>query len=352
MYRPVLPLVLIAIVTSGAFACAPTTTTTARGTTASATAPAPAPAILAEPLVFLAGGTLRARLPEGERQPDTGREPSPGVLVPSIHVVRRSYGTLSLTAVDTGERVDDDDFRPRVAESERTLRCVQGNAPFPVAIDVPGPFDMRIVGFVSDVACPGTRAPEARLWVRTVDGSVITITFGCLSTACLPDRANLLEAFVASITAGAPTQAPAGTRVFGPSSHLTISVEVPEGYFVRSTVGASTNTYELFRRHRMGAPWDSVSFKFLLDRARGSLRDDYARNGVRVRMVRGVLAGRRTRFLELKYRGRTERVVRLSLSDASLDVGMVGTTSQSLAELRSIVTAARFSWAEGAAAEQ
>ena len=269
------------------------------------------------------------------------------MLVPSIHVVRRQWGTLSLTAVDTGELAGDD-FRARVSENERTLRCVQSSVPFPVALELDGPAGIKIVGFVSDVACPGTRAPEARLWVRTADRSVINVTFGCLSNACLPDRAHLLEEFVASITAGSPTLAPAGTRTFGPSSHLQVSVQVPEGYLVRSAVGASTNTYELFRRHRMGDPWDSVSFTFVLARAGGSLRDDYARGGARMRMVRGVLAGRRTRFLELKYRGRTERIGRLSLDDASLDVGIVGTSSEALSELRGIVTDARFSWEQTA----
>jgi hypothetical protein len=349
MVRFPLLLVLLAASTSHrALTCAATTTTSTTSTSRVATHdPEPVDSTLAEVPTPLAGGALRARLPRGTLASEPSRERTNGVLVQSIHVVRRSFGTVSLTAVDTGERVGED-FRARVAETERTLRCVRNaSVPFPVAHEVEGPSGTKIIGIVSDVACPGTRPPEARIWVRTEDGSVICITFGCLSNSCLPDRANVLEEFVRSIDAGTPTEAPAGTRTFGPSSSLMVSVEVPEGYFVRSTVGEARNTYEIFRRHDMGEPRPSVSFTFLLTRSRNSLREDYARQEARTRMVRGLLAGQRTRFLELKYRGRTERIGRLTLGAADLDVGIVGTNAASLSELRAIVAAAHLPTGEG-----
>lgn len=311
----------------------------ARTTSAPTTAETPSP--LADEIVDLAGGALRARLPRGPIVPNvTEIIPAPGVLVPSVQVVTRENGNLRIVAVDTGERAGDGPFAELAKASERPLRCLQPTSEISPSIDAVIEGGLEIVGFTSAAACPATRPTDGRLWVRAPDASVYTITFTCLDEGCMPDRTTLLATFVSTVRAGTPTTAPAGARAFGPSDALRVTVDVPEGYFVRDTEGAHARTYEIFRRQPMGAAWESASFTFLFTPSPNSLADDYGRADARMRTVRGTLAGKRVRFLEIRYGERTERFARTSLEGADMDVGIVGASPEALAELRAIVARA------------
>ena len=51
--------------------------------------------------------------------------------------------------------------------------------------------------------------------------------------------------------------------------------------------------FEIFRRRALGAPGEGVSFSFLAQASGGSVRDDYAREGARVRNVNATIGGHR-----------------------------------------------------------
>ena len=327
-------------------ACAPTSAggtprTTAREARERARQAPPDP--LADESIALAGGALRARLPRGAvaaSDPRAVPTPAPGMLVPSVHIVQRETGSLHILARDTGE-LGGPDFRTYVEASELDARCVASGGAVPAAFDAHIAGGIEIIGFTATESCPGTTAPSARLWVRTAEGNVSTITFSCLDDGCFPDRTSILGHFVASLAPGSPQTAPAGTRTFGPSDDLMITVTVPEGYVVRYTHSATTDAYEIFERQPMGSPWTGASFTFVRTPSPNPLRDDYGRADARMRMVGGKLAGRRTHFLEIRYGERTERFARVRLGEGEFDVGIVGATPTNLRVLGAILNSAR-----------
>jgi hypothetical protein len=296
-------------------------------------------AILADAPTSIAGDTLRARLPRGTLAPADATPATPGMLTRSVHVVQRAQGNVSITAVDTA-RSAPEEFATRVVDLERRARCAETPDGITPVTSAPAPAGLEVVVFTPETACPGATPAAARLWVKTADASVISITFECSAAGCMPDRAALVDAFIGSLTAGVPTPAPAGTRSFGPTPELMVTVTVPEGFLVRASEGEGTKMFEVFKRRALGAPAEGVSFTFFAAQSPNAVRDDYAREGAHLRQVNGQLAGRRTRFVELTYDGTTERIGRTLLGETQLDVVVVGSTPAGLTELEAIVTQA------------
>lgn len=295
--------------------------------------------LLADSPTPIAGGTLNARLPRGTVAPGSADAVAPGMLPRSTHSVQRAQGTVNIIAADTA-RSAAEDFATRIVDQERRARCAAEADAITPATASPAPAGLEVVVFTPETACAGATPPAARLWVKSSDASVISITFECAAAGCLPDRTEVVNAFIGSLTAGTPTPAPAGTRTFGPTPERQVNVTVPEGYLVRSSEGEGTKMFEVFKRRALGSPAEGVSFTFFAAPSGTQLREDYAREGARSRQVNGTLLGHRTRFVELTYEGTTERIGRVVQGDSQVDVIVIGSSPASLTELEAIVASA------------
>lgn len=307
-----------------------TTPRSGSGSASSLLADAPSP---------LAGDTLRARLPRGTVAPTGPTEAVPGELVRTVHVVTRPTGDLRITAVDTAKNVGDD-FATTILAQEGRARCADETVTITPATTTAAPAGLGVVVFTPETACEGQTPPAARIWVKAPDTSLLSVTLECVADGCLPDRQAVLDAFIGSFAAGTPTAAPAGPRTFGPAEGISVTVTVPEGYLLRRSSGEGSAMFEVFRRRALGAPGEGVSFSFLAEPSAGSVRDDYAREGARVRNVNATIGGHRVRVVELKYPTSTERIARTTLGGQQLDVVIVGATDAGLAELEALVTGA------------
>ncbi len=262
------------------------------------------------------------------------------MLVASLHTIARGENTLTIDALDTGERTGPD-FRSRILERERSARCARDGVPIAGPADVPAPSGFEVVAFAPDDSCSVYEPPAVRLWVRMPDDALVSIELACARPGCLGEDDSVVEALVGSFRAGTPTSAPAGPRTLGAIDDAAIVLDVPEGYLVLEGEGEDYETYEILRRQPMGERMDSLLVSRLFTASPNTLEQDYARRDARTRRVGGIVGGRRTRLLEITRGDRTEWVARLSFAAYQLDFQAVATSPASGAELRAMMEHAR-----------